>query len=110
MAYQAKTPPIKLKVTIDTFNSLIEFITGIEKENIQEVCVKATTLKEKLLRYSVPTDGENGETLIEIRFFPKEAGNIIDILLYAVDGNIYSTNYYQVLLDIRNKIKEERNN
>ena len=45
-----------------------------------------------------------------MRFFPKEAGTMIDILLYAVDGSITTTNYYQVLLDIRNKIKEERYN
>lgn len=109
MAFNSKTPPVKLKVTVDTFNSLIDFIVKIENENEDEVKEKATQLKDKLLRYSVPVIGDDGEYFVELRFFPKEAGYMIDILLYAVDGNITETNYYQVLLDVRNKIKEERN-
>ena len=43
-----------------------------------------------------------------MRFYPNEAGKMIDILLYAVDGTITTNNYYAVLLEVRNKIKEER--
>ena len=43
-----------------------------------------------------------------MRFYPNEAGNMIDILLYAVDGVITTNNYYEVLLGVRAKIKEER--
>ena len=65
-------------------------------------------LKEKLLRYCVPVIGDNEEQLVEMRFYPNEAGNMIDILLYAVDGVITTNNYYEVLLGVRAKIKEER--
>ena len=104
MAYQSKTPPIKLKVTTDTYNSLIEFILKVENTGRE----KATKLKEKLLRYCVPVIGDNEEQLVEMRFYPNEAGNMIDILLYAVDGVITTNNYYEVLLGVRAKIKEER--
>lgn len=110
MAFNSKTPPVKLTVTVDSYNSLIDFIVKIESENDGVVKEKATALKDKLLRYSIPVIGEDGEYSVEMRFFPKEAGTMIDILLYAVDGSITTTNYYQVLLDIRNKIKEERYN
>lgn len=108
MAYQSKTPPIKLKVTTDTYNSLIEFISKVENTSTEEGREKATKLKEKLLRYCVPVIGDNEEQLVEMRFYPNEAGNMIDILLYAVDGVITTNNYYEVLLGLRAKIKEER--
>lgn len=107
MAYQNKVPPIRLKVTIDTFNSLIEFISKIESTSLIEK-EKVTKLKEKLLRYSIPITNENEENLVEMRFYPNEAGKMIDILLYAVDGTITTNNYYAVLLEVRNRIKEER--
>ena len=37
MAYQSKTPPIKLKVTTDTYNSLIEFISKVENTSQKKV-------------------------------------------------------------------------
>ncbi|MGN0961384.1 MAG: hypothetical protein ACI4PF_04205, partial [Christensenellales bacterium] len=89
-------------------NSLIEFISKVENTSPEEGREKATKLKEKLLRYCVPVIGDNEEQLVEMRFYPNEAGNMIDILLYAVDGVITTNNYYEVLLGVRAKIKEER--
>lgn len=108
MAYQNRTPSIKLKVGIDTFNSLIEFIGKIEQSEEEIVREKATKLKEKLLRYSIPTISDENEDLVEMRFFPNESGNMIDVLLYAVDGVTPSENYYNVLLEVRNKMKNSK--
>lgn len=110
MAYSNRTPSIKLKVGVDTFNSLIEFIVKKEQSSEEVIRNKATKLKEKLLRYSIPTTNEENEDLIEMRFFPNESGNMIDILLYAVDGITPSEDYYNVLIETRNKIKNQRNN
>lgn len=110
MAYQNRTPSIKLKVGIDTFNSLIEFIGRTEQSQEEVVREKATRLKEKLLRYSIPTISDDNEDLIEMRFFPNESGNMIDILLYAIDGVTPSNNYYNVLLEVRNKMKNQNKN
>lgn len=106
MAYQRRTPPIKIKIGIEKFNSLIEYIVSLEKSGIEDISYVAKKLKEKLLRYSIPITNEDGTTDIEIRFFPKEAGEIIILLLNEIDNIIPQNDYYNVLLDVREKIKQ----
>lgn len=107
MSYQTRTPAIKLKIDVPTFNSLIEFISRVENFENEVVKEKATKLEKKLLRYSIPITNEENQNLVEIRFFPNEATSMIDILLYSVDNLTPSKDYYNILLEVRKRIKEQ---
>lgn len=109
MAYQNRTPSVKLKVSVENFNSLIEYIIKVENSEEPVIKDKATKLKEKLLRYSIPITTEENEELIEMRFFPNESGNMIDVLLYEIDDITPNENYYDILLGVRVKMKEQFN-
>ena len=112
MPYPTRTPSVKLNVNIDVFNSLIERLTKNEKssDKSEDIVISATKLKEKLLTYSVPRTDENEETTIDIRFYPNEASSIITQLLISDNRDVVETDYYSVLLRIRDERMKQRNN
>lgn len=102
MSYQRRTPPLKLSVDKETFNKLIEILEiNIKNGNNADIAKK---LKENLLTFSIPLKNNN-EDIIMIRFFYKEAMQIISQLLISQKDITPAINYYDVLLKIReNKV------
>ena len=72
----------------------------------KEQSIKYKKLIDKLLKYSVPYISEDDEEQVEIRFFVDE---VIDFIYCFVNMNDidYETQYYSVLLKVREKIKEK---
>lgn len=102
MSYQRRTPPLKLSVDKKTFNKLIEILEiNIKNGNNADIAKK---LKENLLTFSIPLKNNN-EDIIMIRFFYKEAMQIISQLLISQKDITPAISYYDVLLKIReNKV------
>lgn len=105
MAYSSKIPSLKVKTSIDSFNKLVE-VLSIQSNCIDENIVKKSIkLKEKLLKYSIPKN-ENEEEFVDIRFYQNELLDLFHILFDAVKDDIsYETNYFNILLESRNKFK-----
>jgi hypothetical protein len=109
MAYQKRIPPIKIILDIESFNQLVETISIFSENPLNEkIQAKATKLKEKLLRYSVPRTEEN-DTEIDIRFYPNEAEDLINMLIANIKDIEINTNYYEVLLKVREETKKKYN-
>lgn len=106
MAFQTKRPPIQMELSKNTFNKLVELLNYNALNNSQ-IGTEANTLKEKLLKYSIPKEDENGKECVKFGFFPKEASENIFQMLNFIEERIPITpvcDYYKVLL----KIREER--
>lgn len=112
MPYQTRTPSVRITTDIDVFNNLIERLSINEKikEYDEELGERATKLKDKILTYSVPRTDDNGETKIDIRFYPNEASSIIEQLIISDTPSSVETDYYSVLLRIREERMKKRNN
>lgn len=106
MAYQTRRPPVRTVVSIEKFNSLVELVSNLTEQGDDRYSKLAERMKEKLLRYSVPRTNEDGETSIDIRFFTNEAEELIHFLLAGLDIKT-DTNYYEVLLKVRETKKNE---
>jgi len=99
MAYQSRTPSVKLTLENELFNQLVSILNvnsniGLEEENFSQIAEK---LKNKLLTYSVPRTNDDGIQFVDVRFFPNEASDMIwQLLLLAgkyieVDNDYYSS-------------------
>lgn len=100
MAHQKRIPSIKLLVTKDEFNKMITIIDFINSsfDDYLEYPNKTSTLKDKLLNYSVPRFNENdNQEYVDVRFFPSEAGEIIRELINVIDVAKVNDTYYDVL-------------
>jgi len=108
MSYSKRKPPVELFVSIEVFNKLNELLTSIVNNSNEDNDI-ANKLKEKLLRYCIPFSDDSEEKVI-IRLFNKEAENLITLLIYnLLNGYDVKTNYYEVLLKVRELQKEKYN-
>lgn len=111
MAYSKRIPPIKVKLNVNEFNKLVEILNnmiGFEDEKISQ---KSSKIKDKLLRYSVPIKEDDGTEMVDMRFYNNEITDLFYILFYGVEDIItIETNYYDVLIRVREKLKEEKFN
>lgn len=108
MAYQDKTPPIRLDLDKSFFNLMLEILNKNEGVTTNSINDRAKRLKDKLLRYTRPYDLEDGNNAARVAFFNREASEMIDQLLVFVALNSdmeIELDYYSVLL----KIREEKN-
>lgn len=83
-----KKPSVKFIVNKGNFNKLMALL-AFQEENIvtEEWKEKAKNLQDLLLRYSIPQKDEEGEiSIIDIGLFPKEAAELIVLLLSAFDN------------------------
>ena len=80
MAHAKRIPPIKIKVDIRSYNFLLEILSIHAEREDEFLAKKSSKMKDKLLRYSVPFETEDKGTLIDIRFYPNEAEDLIYIL------------------------------
>ena len=112
MAYSKRTPSIKITVDIEVFNSLVERLVRNSQLNVDsnDFSNEAERLKEKLLTYSVPRINEDESEIIDIRFFPNEASMLIEQLLVSSIPEEIETDYYSVLVKVREARSEERKN
>lgn len=101
MAYSKRIPPITVELTIEKFNSLIEYLSNIEDG---EKNITSNKLKEKLLQYSIPNVTEDDTTIV-IRFFNQEATQLISLLIGCCNQDS-KINYYELLLENRKRCKE----
>lgn len=109
MAYSKRIPPIKIILNIEDFNILVEMLTNMCDFEVESISKKSLKMKDKLLRYSVPITDENEDTIIDIRFYQNEIVDLFNILFCgAKEGMTTETNYYDVLVRAREKIKEEK--
>ena len=110
MPYQRRIPPVKVDLSIEKFNYLVELLTRYAITDNERIKELATKLKEKLLRYSIPRTTEEQEEFVDVRFYPNEASEIIYMLVANAEEIQVDTNYYEVLLKGRDKQKETNQN
>ena len=110
MAYSKRIPPIKVKLNVDEFNKLVEILNNMIDYDDEKISKKSSKIKDKLLKYSVPIT-EDGTVMVDIRFYNNEITDLFYILFYEFENTIpIETNYYDVLVRVREKLKEEKNN
>lgn len=103
MAYQSRTPSVKLTLENKLFNQLVNILNinaqvGLEEENFSVIAEK---LKNKLLTYSVPRTNDDGINFVDVRFFPNEASDMIWQLLIRAEKNESTEDYYSILIQNR---------
>lgn len=111
MAYSKRIPPIKIKLEVDEFNKLVEVLNNMIDYENERIAQKSSKMKDKLLRYSVPITEEDGTEMVDMRFYNNEITDLFYILFYGIENMIsIETNYFDVLVRVREKIKEEKVN
>lgn len=109
MAFQKRIPPIKIKLNVDEFNKLIEILSNMTNEEDENISDKSSKLKDKLLRYTVPITEDDGNTVLDIRFYNNEITDLFYILFYRIKDMIsVETDYFDVLIKVREKIKYQK--
>ena len=103
MAYSTKIPSIKVKESIDKFNRLVEILNIQSVNNDEYISNKSTKLKNKLLKFSVPKEDDEGK-FVDIRFYQNEILDIFKIVFDVIKDEIApEEDYYQILLEARSK-------
>lgn len=99
------TPSVKMVVTKDLFNRLVGILDSNAKLNIEDdnLSANAEKLRNKLLTYSVPREKEDKSEIVDIRFFPNEASNLIWQLLLNIDSDELDEDYLETLKEYREK-------
>lgn len=109
MAYSKRIPPIKIKLNVIEFNKLVEVLNNMIDYEDENISKKSSKMKDKLLRYSVPITEENGTEIVDMRFYNNEITDLFYILFYGIENMIsIETNYFDVLVRVREKIKENK--
>lgn len=113
MSFQSKTPPIKLTLDEDFYNLMIETLIKNEKIDVNSTNKFAKKLKDKLLRYGFPYKTEDGKNAVKVGFYNGEASEMISQLLIFIVMNCnieLLTDYYSVLVKVREANKEQKEN
>lgn len=111
MAYSKRIPPIKIKLKVNEFNKLVEVLNNMIDYENERIAQKSSKMKDKLLRYSVPITEEDGTEIVDMRFYNNEITDLFYILFYGIEDMIsIETNYFDVLVRVREKIKEDKSN
>lgn len=106
MSWESRTPPIQLIVSKSLFNKLVGILDKNIQLNQEQFSSLAIALKNKLLTYSVPRTYDNDTTqYVEIRFFHREASNMICQLLANVEYYLGTQDYYEILIENRENKK-----
>ena len=110
MAFQDKSPSIKINIDKDAFNKLVSILEKNHSLNIEDnnFSVRAKELEDKLLTYSVPKADEKDEEYVDVRFFPSEAAWLIIQLLIFHDKEDINENYYYQLIQNREDYKNKK--
>ena len=103
--YSNRIPPIKLVLSKDNFNSFINFLSKIEKDEDKNTSGDAKLIKDKLLKYSIPKKDENGNSIVDIRFYINESSIVINQFIKTLEM-FNEVDYYSVLEKVREKYKD----
>ncbi len=98
MPFISKSPSIKLIISKDLYNNLINSLELAL--NIEILSRKADNLKSKMLAFSMPKY-VNDKEYVDIRLFPSEAGELINILLIYLPKS--SSDSFSLIVDRENK-------
>ena len=101
MSFDKKTPSCRVKLSIESYNRLIELLTKVDGINNDEIKERGLDIKEKLLRYSEPKDGD-----VNCGFYPSQIKDVLNILLHNARPVVISNDYYRTLLDNRKRYAE----
>lgn len=105
MPVEKKLPPIRLVVSKDYFNKLVELTNNKnEIDYFADDTNNQNCLYDKLMKYTFLQDNEQ----VELRFFPLEASEVILLLLCNLEDKNISKNYYEELIQTRKKYKENK--
>lgn len=98
-----RKPPVRITLDTPLFNEMVSLLNENSKLKIDDnnFSLLAEKLKSKLLTYSLPIINEDGETFVEVGFFPYEASAMIWQLLIRKDRKINIQDFYTVLLQNR---------
>jgi hypothetical protein len=94
-----REPSVKFIVNKGNFNKLLEVLTFQEKNIITKSWKeKAENIKEVLLKYSIPRKDENDEiSIIDISLYPKEASELIVLLISGFDNLQVDEDYTKLI-------------
>ena len=111
MAFEQKTPPIKIKLDEGFFNLMLEVLENNKSIELDDTNLGAERLMNKLLKYPRVLKNDDNKDIVSIVFFPREASDMINQLLVwlAVNTDIEpKLNYFSKLAEKEiNKAKEE---
>lgn len=111
MSHITRIPPIKLILDKDRFNILLDVLNYNEfNSKIEATIINAKKLKNKLLRYSIPREDENGNVYIDVRFYNNEISEVVFQFIEFNKGKDILVDYYSVLLKVREERKQENKN
>ena len=95
-------PSVKLTLGKELFNLLINVLDFNMKLEVEgDFSMVAEKLKNKLLKYSVPRKNEENIDFVDVRFFPNEAGNMIEQLLLRIDKKEMKEDFFSLLIKNR---------
>lgn len=111
MAFEQKTPPIKIRLDEGFYNLMLEVLDENLSIELDDTNMEAERLKDKLLKYPRIFKSDDDKNVVSIGFFPREASSMINQLLVwlAVHTEIDpKSNYFSQLAEKENtKAKEE---
>ncbi len=109
MSYSKRIPPIKLKLNVEEFNKLLQILSNMSDYREESIAKKSVKLKDNFLKYSVPFNDDNEQTFIDIRCYQNEIVDLFYIMFYGIkDCMKVETNYYEVLIKVRDNLKQEK--
>lgn len=99
MSFPDRTPGIKLILGSNLFNKLVGILDSNVKLGLEtdDYSLIAERLKNKLLEYSIPRIDAEGQAWVDVRFFPKEASDMIWQLLLLAEKNNNEDDYFNIL-------------
>jgi len=112
MGHSDRKPPVALEVDKSFFNVLIQVLVQNEEIKVDDTHERAKELKDKLLRYSIPyPDKERGGKyydMVSIRFFPREASEMLWQLALGYIEIEPKADYYSVLVKVRESMSKDK--
>ena len=99
MAWQEREPSVKLTMDTSVFNILVDILNFNSQIDLTDTDFAdvAKRLKDKLLTYSVPKLNDEKEERVDVRFFPREASDMIWQLLIMNKPKDDIEDYYSIL-------------
>lgn len=104
MAFNEKKPSIKVAIEKKKFNSLMEILNIVDEMNMEETKEMVKACRDKIMTYSYIID----EDFAELRFFPREAQYMLQILVAYITDLKPEKDYYDELFTNRMKYIESK--
>ena len=93
MSFQKRVPPIRLLISKDEFNKMLELLSSEETSDNKSL----DKIKEKVLKYSTLRNDDNNDVKVDIRFYPNEAENLLFLFVKNLKEISITKNYFDNL-------------